>query len=145
MMFLRAFGLTRFAESQQTRRPGASCAQRLRSTRFPQVKVKVSGIWDNCHCPASRLLVGVWYARLLRACTRSPAPLNRTGANERNRELALATRRHEDGRNRCVLMALVKVHGESDYGAHHLPAGRTAAERRERGRPAGQVAKIFEG
>ena len=42
-------------------------------------------------------------------------------------------------------MALVKVHGESDYGAHRLPAGKTAAERRERGRPAGQAAKLFEG
>jgi hypothetical protein len=29
------------------------------------------------------------------------------------------------------------------YGAHRLPAGKTAAERRERGRPAGQAAKIF--
>jgi hypothetical protein len=74
MMFLRAFGLTRFAESQQTRRPGASCAQRLRSTRFPQVKVKVSGIWDNCHCPASRLLVGVWYPRAQRTNPRPTDP-----------------------------------------------------------------------
>jgi hypothetical protein len=107
----------------------------------------VSGIWDNCHCPARRLLIGIWCARLLRAClsTLLPAPLNRTGANGRSRELTLATRCHEDVRNRCVLMALVKVHGESDYGAHRLPAGKTAAERRERGRPAGQAAKLFEG
>jgi hypothetical protein len=59
MIFLRAFGLTRFAESQRTRRSSASCAHRRRSTRFPQAKVKVSGIRDNCHCPAWRLLIGV--------------------------------------------------------------------------------------
>jgi hypothetical protein len=29
-------------------------------------------------------------------------------------------------------MALVKVHRESDYGAHRLPVGKTAAERKER-------------
>ena len=42
-------------------------------------------------------------------------------------------------------MALIRVHGESYYGAHRLPAGRTAAEKGERGRPAGQAAKLFEG
>lgn len=41
-------------------------------------------------------------------------------------------------------MALVKVHGESNYGAHRLPAGKTAAEKRERGRRAGQAVKLFE-
>jgi hypothetical protein len=30
------------------------------------------------------------------------------------------------------------------YGAHRLPAGKTAAERRGRGRPAGQAAKRIE-
>ncbi|MFM0615449.1 hypothetical protein PQR37_15420 [Paraburkholderia nemoris] len=32
----------------------------------------------------------------------------------------------------------------SDYGAHRLPAGKTAAEKRERGRRAGQAVKLFE-
>jgi hypothetical protein len=64
MIFLRAFGLTRFTASQQTRNSGASCAQRRTSTRFPQAKVKVSCIRGNCHCPAWRLLIGVWYARV---------------------------------------------------------------------------------
>jgi hypothetical protein len=41
-------------------------------------------------------------------------------------------------------MALVKVHGESYYGAHRLPAGKTAAKERERGRLAGQAVKLFE-
>ncbi|SIO70145.1 hypothetical protein SAMN05444172_6450 [Burkholderia sp. GAS332] len=41
-------------------------------------------------------------------------------------------------------MALVKVHGESYYGAHRLPAGETAAEKRKRGRQAGQAVKLFE-
>ena len=60
------------------------------------------------------------------------------------RELMLATRCHTDARNHCVHMTL-KVHGEYCYGAHRLPAGKTAANRRERGRPAGQAAKLFEG
>jgi hypothetical protein len=67
MIFLQTLGLTRFAESQQTWRSGALCAHRRRSTRFPQAKVKVSGIRDNCHCPAWRLLIDV-YARLLHVC-----------------------------------------------------------------------------
>ncbi|CAM2163288.1 hypothetical protein PSAC2689_110207 [Paraburkholderia sacchari] len=36
------------------------------------------------------------------------------------------------------------MHGECCYGAHRLPAGRTAAVKGERGRPAGQAAKQFE-
>src|SRR5260370_4013018 len=35
MIFLRAFGLTRFAESQQTRRSSALCARQGASSRFP--------------------------------------------------------------------------------------------------------------
>jgi len=41
-------------------------------------------------------------------------------------------------------MALIRVHGESCYGAHRLPAGETAAKRRKRGRRAGQAVKLFE-
>jgi hypothetical protein len=41
-------------------------------------------------------------------------------------------------------MALIKVHGESYCGAHRLPAGKTAAKKRERGRRAGQAVKLFE-
>jgi hypothetical protein len=42
-------------------------------------------------------------------------------------------------------MALInKVHGGYCYDAHRLPAGKTAAEKRERGRPACQAAKLFE-
>jgi hypothetical protein len=37
-----------------------------------------------------------------------------------------------------------KVHGENDCDAHRLPAGKTAAEKRERGRLAGQAIKPFE-
>ncbi|TCF97592.1 hypothetical protein BZM26_30365 [Paraburkholderia strydomiana] len=65
---------------------------------------------------------------------------------ERNgRELTLATPCHAHAHKRGVYMALIKVHGEKDCGAHRLPAGRTAAGRRERGRPAGQAAKLFKG
>jgi hypothetical protein len=42
-------------------------------------------------------------------------------------------------------MALIRVHKDSYYGAHRLLAGKTAAEKRERGRLAGQAAKLFEG
>ena len=42
------------------------------------------------------------------------------------REAMLATRCHTDARNHCVHMTL-KVHGEYCYGAHRLPAGKTAA------------------
>ena len=150
MIFLQAFGLTRFAESQQTWRSSALCAYRRTSTRFPHAKVKVSGIWDNCHCPAWRLLIDVCARACCMFATRAfihaslHAIENRQGANGRSRELTLATRVHADARNRCDRMALVKVHGESYYGAHRLPAGRTAAGKRGRGRPAGQAAKLFE-
>ena len=33
---------------------------------------------------------------------------------------------------------------DCDYGAHRLPAGRTAAMKRKRGRLAGQAVKLFE-
>ena len=36
------------------------------------------------------------------------------------------------------------MHEECYYGAHRLPAGKTAAERRERRRPAGQAVKLIE-
>ena len=87
------------------------------------------------------------YQRLRRTClsTRWPTPVNRKGASGRCRELTLATLYHADARNRCGQMALIKVHGESYYGAHRLPAGKTAAGKRGRGRPAGQAAKLFEG
>jgi hypothetical protein len=39
----------------------------------------------------------------------------------------------------------LKVHGECYYGAHRLPAGKTAAGKREPGRPASQAEKLFEG
>jgi hypothetical protein len=42
-------------------------------------------------------------------------------------------------------MALInKVHGGCCRGAHRLPGGKTAAGKRERGRPADQAAKLFE-
>jgi len=148
MKFLRVFGLTRFAESRQTRSAGASCARRRTSTRFPQAKIKVSGIWGTVNVRHGRSLLAFWHACLQHAClsTRWLAPVNRTGANERSRELTLATRCDVDARFRCGQMALMnKAHGEGYYGAHRLPAGKTAAEKRERGRPAGQVAKLFEG
>jgi hypothetical protein len=103
MIFLRAFGLTRFAESQQTRRSSAPCARQGGSTRFHYAKVKLRGIWDIGHRLAWRLL-----QRLLRTClfTRSFTPQNREGANERSRELMLATRCHADARKCAVHMAL---------------------------------------
>jgi hypothetical protein len=42
-----------------------------------------------------------------------------------------------------VHVALVEVHSGNDYGAHRLPAGKTAARRKKRGRRAGQAAKQF--
>jgi hypothetical protein len=47
-------------------------------------------------------------------------------------------------RHRSVQSALIGVHGEIDYDAHHLPAGKTAAKEKERGRLAGQATKLFE-
>jgi hypothetical protein len=59
--------------------------------------------------------------------------------------LATACQRDEtDERTRRVPMTLIEVHGEIDYGAHRLPAGKTAAGRTKRGRPADQAAKLFE-
>jgi hypothetical protein len=40
----------------------------------------------------------------------------------------LATRGRANARHRCVRTALIKVHGENNYGAHRLPAGKTAAK-----------------
>jgi hypothetical protein len=74
------------------------------------------------------------YRRLVRTCfvTRSLASSNRIGANKRSRELTFARQCHVDARNRCVHTTQIKVHGNSYYGAHRLPAGKTAAERRKR-------------
>lgn len=94
MIFLQASGLTRFAESQQTWRSGARCAHRRTSTRFPQAKVKVSGIWDNCHCPAWGFLIGGCYTRVNPRVRLHHE--NRRGANGRSRELTLATRCQTD-------------------------------------------------
>jgi hypothetical protein len=55
------------------------------------------------------------------------------GANGRSRELTLATRCQTDARQRCVQMALIKVHGEIYCGAHRLPDGKTAAKRKSAG------------
>ena len=127
MIFLRAFGLTRFAESQQTRRSAALCARRRTSTRFPQAQVKVNGVWDNCHCLAWRLLVGVCYARV----NPRVGPRQSFEGRERTQPRADARDAVPNGRTQSrVHMALIKVHGESYYGAHRLPAGKTAAERR---------------
>lgn len=42
-------------------------------------------------------------------------------------------------------MTLTRMHEDLLLDAHHLPAGKTAASgKRERGRPAGQAAKLFE-
>ena len=50
-----------------------------------------------------------------------------------------------NARHRGGHMALVRVHGGSYFGAHRLPAGKTAAGKRERGRLADQAKKLFEG
>ena len=79
-------------------------------------------IWDNCHCPAFRLLFDV-DARVCCALAYPHARvrMNRTSANERRRELATAARCQTDARQRGVQMALIRVHGECCYGAHRLP------------------------
>jgi hypothetical protein len=52
-------------------------------------------------------------------------------ARERSQQRADARDEVPYGRTQsCVRMALIKVHEESYYGAHRLPAGKTAAERR---------------
>ena len=106
MIFLRAFGLTRFAESQRTRRPGASCARRRRSTRFPQAKVKVSGIRDNYHCPAWRLLIA--YARTSSSARRAFPAARR----ERNQSRGSARNAFcMDAGNPSVNTLVSRVHG----------------------------------
>ncbi|MEJ0004191.1 MAG: hypothetical protein WDN30_12765 [Pararobbsia sp.] len=40
-------------------------------------------------------------------------------------------------------MALNKVHGEMNHGAHHLPGGKTAARRKEAQTSCPQAAKPF--
>jgi hypothetical protein len=44
-------------------------------------------------------------------------------------KLMLATQYHQDARYDCV-QRVFKMHGESYYGAHRLPAGKTAAKGR---------------
>ena len=56
------------------------------------------------------------------------APVNPDGANERSRDLTLATWCHANARKCDIRMALSYVHRESNYDAHRLPAGKTAAE-----------------
>jgi hypothetical protein len=60
------------------------------------------------------------------------AAVNPDGANERSRDLTLATWRHANARKCGIRMALLHVHRESNYDAHRLPAGKTAAERKVR-------------
>jgi hypothetical protein len=55
------------------------------------------------------------------------APVNPSGPNERSRDLTLATWRHANARKSCIRMALLNVHGKSNYDAHRLPVGKTAA------------------
>jgi hypothetical protein len=162
MVFLRAYGSTRMAESQQTR--SAADAMRVAAMVYSlssgkrKIARQLSGIRDNCHCPAWRLLIGVAYRRCLptlligvayRRCLpalithvfvhalgRAGVRTDRTGVSERCREWMLATRCHTDARRaqaRRGRMALVKVHGESYYGAHRLPVGKTAAEKESAG------------
>jgi hypothetical protein len=154
MVFLRAFGLTRFTGSQQTRSGSAACARRQRSTRFLQTKGRCSGIknrmWGNCQGPWDTPYRRRPRAHQMRAACvclhawRTPGPFQR--ARKRSHERGSRHEATMNARHRCVHVALIKVHGEIDYyGAHRLPAGKTAANRRERGRPAGQAAKLFEG
>jgi len=60
------------------------------------------------------------------------APVNPSGANELSRDLTLATWHHANVHKSCIHMAPLNVHGKSNYDAHRLPAGKTAAERRKR-------------
>ena len=46
-----------------------------------------------------------------------------------------------DGR---VDTALIRMHGGNHYGAHRLACWQDGGWERERGRPAGQAAKLFE-
>ncbi|QIE27308.1 hypothetical protein SBC1_52560 (plasmid) [Caballeronia sp. SBC1] len=61
------------------------------------------------------------------------------GANERSREWVLAMQYCMDVldvqklHSRCVNTVLFKVHKERCYGAHRLPAGKTAAGRKSAG------------
>jgi len=66
------------------------------------------------------------------------------GASQHGRESMLATQRHPGVRSRNVPMTLIGVHRGIDYGAHRLPAGKTAAKERRRGRPASQATKQIE-
>ncbi len=105
MVFLRAFGLTRFAESQQTGRPGVPYVRRQASTRFPQVKVRVSGVRGNCHCPAWRLLYWrmrrIWHMQCtsvtgvsIHASVRADEPERRERTRPRVDARIAATRTH---------------------------------------------------
>jgi len=100
MVFLRAFGLTQFSGSQQTRNPNASEARRRRSTRFLQAKGRYSGvcngIWGNCLGPAQ----DTPYRRLEHALARADAF---NGASERGHESRLATRCHANARKGAAI------------------------------------------
>lgn len=122
MIFLRASESMWLVESQRTRRSRASRARRIRSTCFFRQAIEVSGVRDNCHCPAFRLLVCIARKRFeyTYSCTRPPGVGT---VPERKRMRCERCRTRECG----VRLARIKVHGECCYGAHRLPAGRTAA------------------
>ena len=92
MIFLRASESMWLVESQRTRRSRASRARRIRSTCFFRQAIEVSGVRDNCHCPAFRLLV---FAGNRRVCPRAC----RYGAQARTDAAASGrSRRNANGR-----------------------------------------------
>lgn len=123
MIFLRASDSMWLVESQRTRRSRALRARRVRSTCFFRQAIEVVGVRDNCHCPAFRLLV--CFARnVLNTRIHARARLTSGMVPERERMRCERCRTRECG----VRLARIKVHGECCYGAHRLPAGRTAAQ-----------------
>jgi hypothetical protein len=123
MVFLRAYGFTRVAESQQTRSAAGTmrAAANVYSLSSGNKKIagQLSGIRDNCHCPSWGLLIGVAHRRcsstlsthlFVHALSRAGVRTDRTGVSERCRERVLATRCQTDARTQDM-----RKHGAAEW------------------------------
>ncbi|MEW6343313.1 MAG: hypothetical protein AB1704_21860 [Pseudomonadota bacterium] len=125
LLSLPCFYLINRPASLSAWRPDVS---RLASHRYEtiQIVIGICGAATKPHVLRRASVADVCY-------TRADPRQRFEGANGRSRELTLATRCQTDARQRCVQMALIKVHGEIYCGAHRLPDGKTAAKRKSAG------------
>jgi hypothetical protein len=125
-MFLRAFGLTRFAERRQT--PVVPYVHRRASVRFPYSKVEVVGTTFTIGHGGP---MSTSDARaFIHVCARG------NDLKKRRADTAASYRSRPDAMRARIIAASIwrqsRCHEESNYGTHRLPAGKTATEKRAR-------------